>query len=130
MDCQSLIIHERLVFCHRRVQFDTPLHGPVSRYEGGASVRLRHAPATSPLPWTLTASPPPPLAQEAAFWLESIPLLDEEAQTAFSYWAATWSLLALCLILIVALAVAIAVCVARGRKDGYDSDDVISKVIT
>ena len=72
----------------------------------------------------------PPCPQEAAFWLESIPLLDEEAQSAFSYRVATWTLLTLCLLLAVALAVVIAACIARGRKDGYDSDDVISKVLT
>ena len=43
---------------------------------------------------------------------------------------ATWTLLTLCLLLAVALAVTLAACVARGRKDGYDSDDVISKVLT
>ena len=59
-----------------------------------------------------------------------MPLLDADAQEAFSYRAATWTLLALCLILAAALAAAIACCIARGRKDGYDSDDVISKVMT
>ncbi|XP_043208735.1 neuroligin-3-like [Amphibalanus amphitrite] len=83
--------------------------------------------------YNLSVSPLPMLpgyrAREAAFWLDSLPLVEEEAGRSYAFQVATWTLLALCLLLAVALAAAVAVCIARGRKDGYDSDDVISKVM-